>query len=258
MKLFYRKYGAGKPLFILHGLFGQSDNWQGPAKVIAEWGFEVYCIDLRNHGQSPHDPSFTYTDMVNDLIALINELQFNKVSLIGHSMGGKVLLELSNHVPQVIDQLVIVDIGLKYYPPHHQDVIAAIQAVNFDECKTRSEVERVLTDWIGEPSVRQFLMKNIYWQNPDRLAWRFNSQAIISNIDVVGEEIIPNAIITNSDFEAIFIRGEHSSYILDEDLPQIRNYFPDLELITIPAAGHWVHAEQPKLFLEELQLHLKP
>ena len=101
-------------------------------------------------------------------------------------------------------------------------------------------------------------MKNIYWQNPDRLAWRFNSQAIISNIDVVGDEIIPNAIITNSDFEAIFIRGEHSSYILDEDLPQIRNYFPDLELITIPAAGHWVHAEQPKLFLEELQLHLNP
>ena len=256
MKLFYRKYGAGKPLFILHGLFGQSDNWQGPAKVIAEWGFEVYCIDLRNHGQSPHDNTFNYPAMAQDIIELADELNLPKFSVMGHSMGGKVAFQMVQLCPSRLLSLVVVDIGIKFYPPHHQDVIEAISRVDFEKCKNRSAVQNILNQYLPDLSMQQFLLKNIYWSTPEQLAWRFNFQAIAQNIEEVGEEIFISKVFTRKDFEVLLIRGQYSSYILDEDIPGIQAHFPDLELETIQAAGHWVHADQPQNFLSVLHKYL--
>lgn len=249
MKLFYRKYGQGKPLLILHGLFGQSDNWNMLAKQFAEKGFEVYALDLRNHGLSPHSAVWDYNVMSEDLKELITDLNLNKVVLLGHSMGGKVAMTFAFNYPELLEKLIVVDIGPKYYPPHHQDVLRALTAVNFNTIKTRKEAEAVLSDFISDYGTKQFLLKNIYWKNDDTMAWRFNLNVIEKNIDTVG-------VATFSDqscsLPTLFIRGENSRYILDADLADIHEQFPISTLTTIAKAGHWVHAEQPNAFFESV------
>lgn len=252
MKLFYRKYGTGKPIIILHGLFGQSDNWQTQAKNLAERGYEIYAVDQRNHGLSPHDDEFNYKAMSTDLYELINDLGLNKVIVIGHSMGGKTALQFAVDHPEKINKLIVADIAPKSYPPHHQQVFEALQAIDFSSIKTRKEADEMLSKHIADDGTKQFLLKNIYWKTDIRLDWRFNIKAIKENIDAIGAEIELPRVYTKNDFGALFIRGENSGYILDSDIPDIRNYFPDSEFVTVEGAGHWLHAEKPKKFLEEV------
>ena len=252
MKLFYRKYGQGQPIIILHGLFGQCDNWQTAAKGLAENGFEVYAVDQRNHGLSPHSDEFNYKVMSNDLNELISDLGFGKAILMGHSMGGKIALQFAVDHPERINKLIVADIAPKYYPPHHQQVITAVRAVDFDLVKTRKEAEETLSKYLPDYSTKQFLLKNIYWKTETQLDWRFNVDAITKNIEEVGKEIEFNRIFTKQDFDTLFIRGGNSRYILDSDIPDIRIPFPDAELVTIEGAGHWLHADKPKEFLEAI------
>lgn len=252
MKLFYRKYGTGKPIIILHGLFGQSDNWQTQAKILSERGFEIYTVDQRNHGLSPHDDEFNYKVMSADLHELINDLELNKVIVIGHSMGGKTALQFAVDHPEKINKLIVADIAPKFYPPHHQQVLEALQAIDFSIFKTRRVAEEILSKYITDTGTKQFLLKNIYWKTDTQLDWRFNINAIIKNIDAVGAEIEFPRVYSQNDFSTLFIRGENSDYILDSDIPDIRNFFPDAEFITIEGAGHWLHAEKPNEFLKEV------
>ena len=252
MQLFYRKYGQGTPLLILHGLFGQCDNWQTPAKALAEAGFEVYAIDQRNHGLSPHSEEFDYNVMSADLNELIDSLHLKKVILLGHSMGGKTALQFANDHPEKISKLIVADIAPKYYAPHQQDIIAALQEVNFSIIKSRKEAEEILSRYIADFSTKQFLLKNIYWKTETTLDWRFNLEVIARNIETVGREIEFTSVYTNEDFETLFIRGEKSKYVLDSDIPQIRETFPDASFVTVAGAGHWLHADKPKEFLEEI------
>ena len=164
MKLFYRKIGSGQPLLILHGLFGQSDNWNSLAKLFAEKGFEVFTIDLRNHGLSPHDDEWDYETMSKDVLELITDCNLQQVDLIGHSMGGKVAMRLAIDYPELINKLIVVDISPKYYPIHHQSVLEALNAVDFSILKTRKEAETVLSNYITDFGTKQFLLKNIYWK----------------------------------------------------------------------------------------------
>ena len=146
MKLFYRKIGEGQPLIILHGLFGQSDNWNTLAKQFAEQNFQVFTVDLRNHGLSPHSDDFNFQVMSDDVLELITDNQLRNVILIGHSLGGKVAMELAIKHPEVIDKLVVVDIAPKYYPVHHQSVLQALEAVDFSLVKTRKQAEEILSN----------------------------------------------------------------------------------------------------------------
>jgi len=252
MKLFYRKYGEGTPIIILHGLFGQCDNWQTQAKILAQNNIEVYAVDQRNHGLSPHSNEFNYKLMSEDLHELINSLGFQKVILLGHSMGGKTVLQFAVDHPQQISKLIVADMGIKYYHPHHQQVIAALQAVDFNVVKTRREAEEILGKYLPDFGTKQFLLKNIYWKTDTQLAWRFNLESIIKNIEQVGLESEFPRVYTKEDFEVMFIRGEKSKYILDSDIPGIRDYFPDAEFATIEGAGHWLHADKPKEFVAEV------
>ncbi len=268
MKLFHRKFGEGQPLIILHGLFGQSDNWNTLAKQFSEQaclpdrqGFEVYTVDQRNHGLSPHSDVWNYKVMSEDILELINDNQLKNVILLGHSMGGKTAMQFAIDYPKYVDKLIVADIAPKYYPMHHQGVLQALQAVDFNVVKTRKEVEEVLSKYISDFGTKQFLLKNIFWVDETEMAWRFNLNIIIQQIENVGQDVEQIGDATPTDVicevPTLFIRGELSNYILDEDINLIQNIFPNSILETIPDAGHWLHAEKPKEFFECVMKFIK-
>lgn len=254
MKLYYRKYGEGQPLIILHGLFGQSDNWNSLAKQFGEQGFAVYVADQRNHGLSPHSDEWTYKAMSDDLGELISDLNLKNVILLGHSMGGKTVMEYTLQHPQNVDKLIVADMAPRYYPQHHQDVLAALNAVDFNIVKTRREAEEILSKHISDYGTKQFLLKNIYWKEDGMLDWRFNLPVITANIEAVGAAITSDE---SCDVPALFIRGERSDYVTEKDLDDIQQLFPRCMLETIEGAGHWVHAEKPLQFFEMVMRFIK-
>jgi esterase len=243
MKLHFRELGAGKPLIILHGLFGFLDNWQTLAKYFAQH-YRVYLVDLRNHGRSPHSADFNYQVMAADLLEFLDEHQLQAPAIMGHSMGGKVAMHFALAHADRLSQLIVVDMAPKSYPPHHQDILAGLKAVDLQAVSTRGEVDEVLARHIPEEGVRQFLAKNLYRQEDNSFAWRMNLPVIEEKIEEVGQETTAGAPFTKP---ALFIRGANSRYIKPEqDLALIQKLFPAATLETIADAGHWVHAEKPR------------
>lgn len=245
MKLFFRKYGEGEPLIIMHGLFGTCDNWNTLAKKYGEY-FTTYTIDLRNHGQSPHSDTWSYEVMAEDVAELMENEIIHSAHIMGHSMGGKVAMFMAGLFPKKINKLIISDIAPKYYPPHHQEIIAALTGLDLSRIQSRKEAEDYMLAKISDGGVRQFLLKSLYWNN-DHLAWRFNLPVIAKLIENVGEEL-PQPIVFNG--PTLFIRGANSRYILNEDEEDIIEHFPNSQLHTVEGAGHWLHAEKPTEYLK--------
>lgn len=252
--LYSRIEGQGKPLIIIHGFLGMSDNWKSFGALYAAEGFQVHIIDLRNHGKSFHSDEFNYTAMANDVLEYCQHYNLSTISIIGHSMGGKVAMLFATTYSDLVEKLVIADIGPKYYAPHHQDILAGLNAVDFSTKPDRAEVEEIVYPFIPDFGTRQFLMKNLFWVEPGQLAFRFNLPVFNAKIEIIGEAL-PEGNHFNQ--PTLFIRGGNSRYILDTDLPEIKNHFPEFELVTIPNVGHWLHAENPKLFFEETARFLK-
>ncbi len=244
MILHYRVLGKGAPLVILHGLFGSSDNWQSQAKKLAEF-YTVYSVDLRNHGHSFWSPAHTYELMAEDIHCLFEELNLKKIILLGHSMGAKVAMTFAQQHPNLLDKLILVDMGVKEYPMHHQHILAGIHGLNLATYKTRGEAEIDLEKYVENQVVRQFLLKNLYWKSKGELAWRMNVPILEKNMCEILSAIPKQVVLTTT----LFIRGELSNYILDDDIPEIENVFPDSEFETILGAGHWVHAEAQEEFI---------
>ncbi len=245
MKLHYREMGEGQPMMILHGLFGFSDNWQTHAKKLAEY-YRVILVDLRNHGHSDWSEEFSYQLMADDIHELAIDLGLEKFIIVGHSMGGKVAMLFAQQHEELLEKLVVVDIGVKEYPMHHQHILAGLHALDLEHMKARSEADAVLRKYIDSEGVIQFLLKNLYWKEKGKLAFRMNLKVLEREMkDILGA--IPEAEVFTP---TLFIRGELSNYILNEDIDQLEDYFPDSTLVTIPYAGHWVHAEAPDLFID--------
>lgn len=240
--------GEGKPLLIIHGFLGMSDNWKSFGALYASNGFQVHILDLRNHGKSFHSEDFSYDIMAQDVLEYCKNHNLNQVSIIGHSMGGKVAMLFATNYPEMVEKLIVADIGPKYYAPHHQDILAGLNAVDFTSKPDRASVEETLYPFIPDFGTRQFLMKNLYWAAPGQLDFRFNLKVFNDKIEVIG-----TALPEEAQFEkpTLFIRGGNSRYILDSDLLEIKKHFPNFELVTIPNVGHWLHAENPQLFFEE-------
>ncbi|UPT72332.1 MAG: alpha/beta fold hydrolase [Flavobacterium sp. JAD_PAG50586_2] len=246
--------GAGKPLLIIHGFLGMSDNWKSFGSLYVAEGFQVHMLDLRNHGKSFHSDEFNYKAMSNDILEYCQHYNLSNVSIIGHSMGGKVAMLFATTYPKMVDKLIVADIGPKYYAPHHDDILAGLNAVDFSVKPDRTAVEEILYPFIPDFGTRQFLMKNLYWTEPGQLAFRFNLPVFTAQIETIGEAL-PNE--NHFDKPTLFIRGGNSKYILDADLPEIKKHFPIAELQTIPDVGHWLHAENPNGFFEETIKFLK-
>jgi esterase len=243
MKLHFRELGAGKPLIILHGLFGFLDNWQTLAKYFAQH-YKVYLVDLRNHGRSPHSLDFSYPLMAADLLEFINDHHIQQPAIMGHSMGGKVAMHFALHHPEKLSKLIVVDMAPKAYPPHHQDILTGLKAVDLKSMSSRTEADQALARHIPEEGVRQFLAKNLYRQQDNTFAWRMNLPVIEEKIEEVGKETRAEGAFSKP---SLFIRGANSRYIQPEkDLDRILELFPAATLETIEGAGHWVHAEKPQ------------
>jgi pimeloyl-ACP methyl ester carboxylesterase len=245
--LYSKIEGSGKPLLILHGFLGMSDNWKTLGVQFASEGFEVHILDLRNHGRSFQSEEFSYDLMVEDIVKYCNEHHLEKINLIGHSMGGKTAMLLAAHYPELVDKLIVADIGPKYYAPHHQDILAGLNAVDFTLKPSRNEVEGIVSNYIPDFGTRQFLLKNLYWQEPGQLAFRFNLAVFNKKITEIGVSLPADLVFEKP---TLFIRGGNSNYILDEDFEAIKVQFPNAIFETIPNAGHWLHAENPALFYQ--------
>jgi pimeloyl-ACP methyl ester carboxylesterase len=245
LKLFYRKFGDGKPLLILHGLFGASDNWVTIGKRLAE-KYEVIIPDLRNHGQSPHSDEWQYDAMAEDVFDLTARLGLKKISLIGHSMGGKVGMTLASKYPELLEKLVVVDIAPRKYPVQHRNILDGLLSIDLQSVSSRKEAEDQLSKYVPEPGVRQFLLKNLDRSSDRGFKWKLNLKVINDHIEGIGTATIPDQEVK---IPAMFVRGINSHYVSDEDILEIRNYFSASVIESIGNAGHWVHAEQPEAFI---------
>jgi pimeloyl-ACP methyl ester carboxylesterase len=251
--LYSRIEGQGKPLLIIHGFLGMSDNWKSFGYLYAAEGFQTHMLDLRNHGRSFHSENFSYEVMAQDVLEYCQQHNLEKIFIIGHSMGGKVAMLFATKYPEMMEKLIVADIGPKYYAPHHQDILAGLNAVDFSSKPDRTAVEEILFPFIPDYGTRQFLMKSLYWKEPGQLAFRFNLDVFNRKVEEVGKTLPENAIFEKP---TLFIRGGNSNYILDADFLEIKEHFPNLELATIPNTGHWLHAENPNLFFRETALFL--
>jgi len=254
MELNYKKYGeSGQHLIILHGLFGMLDNWHSLA-VRFSTDFQVWTIDQRNHGKSPHTDDIDYQLLANDLRDFCDEYQIKQPIVLGHSMGGKTAMQYAVNYPNEISKLIVVDMSPKQYPEDGHDVIIeALSNLDLNQIENRKDADEALQSKIPEEGVRQFLLKNLTREG-DRYILKINLESLARNY----EKLAANIEVT-SPFEKVtlFIRGERSKYILDSDMPDILTIFPKAQFVTIPDAGHWVHAEAPDLFYEAVMRFLK-
>ncbi|MGE0634831.1 MAG: alpha/beta fold hydrolase [Bacteroidia bacterium] len=252
MKLNYKKLGEGEPLIILHGLFGMLDNWFTLGKRFAG-DFTVYLIDLRNHGQSPHSDLWNYRAMCDDVVEFIQEHQLNNVSIIGHSMGGKVGMFFAAEGEDMLNKLVVVDIAPRFYPIHHDTILDALLSIDLENLKSRNEADELLSRYISDLGTKQFLLKNLARKENDntKFEWKFNLPVIAENIHEVGAETTKGSTVPT-----FFIRGEKSDYINPDDEAEIKKLYPNSEIVSINS-GHWVHAEKPEEFYNAVIKFLK-
>lgn len=243
-----------KPLLILHGFLGMSDNWKTLGVQFATQGFRVHLLDLRNHGKSFHSNEFSYELMVQDVFDYCKVNNLEKINIIGHSMGGKVAMLFSTTYPEIVQKLIVADIGPKFYPQHHQSILEGLNAVDFSKKPSRNEVETILSQHILDFGTRQFLLKSLFWIEPGQLAFRFNLAVFNKKIEEIGKPLPKEHKFNN---QTLFIRGGNSNYILDEDFDTIKHHFPLASFATIPNVGHWLHAENPQLFYEIASLFLE-
>ena len=240
-------FGSGKPLLILHGFLGMSDNWKTLGNQYAENGFEVHLLDQRNHGKSFQSNEFNYDLLIEDLKYYMTHHNIEKAIILGHSMGGKTAMQFACTYPEKVEKLLIADIAPKYYPPHHQPIINALNKINVSELSSRTEADEQLSKYIKDFGTRQFLLKNLYWKEKGILDFRFNLDVLTDKMEEVGENISTTASYAGP---SLFLRGDKSEYIAIDDYPLIKRHFPNAIIEVVEKAGHWLHAENPKQFYE--------
>lgn len=252
MDLNYKVFGEGKAVIILHGLFGMLDNWKSFARKLGE-SYKVYIIDQRDHGKSPHTNSFNYQLLADDIKRFIDEHQIDLYALIGHSMGGKAAMQFCADHPGDLEKLIAVDIGPNENPANHQTIFKALKAVPIEEISSRNEAEDVLSEYIQDQGVRLFLMKNLTRSLKGNYKWKMNLDLLIEYYHEILAEV---PFHYPMDTSSLFVRGLKSDYIDQDNIDRIHEIFVNHEILDIEDAGHWVHADQPDLLLDEVKTFL--
>ena len=245
-------YGQGVPLIILHGLFGSLDNWHSIAKTLAS-DFTVLSIDLRNHGKSPHNKTFNYETLRDDVIRFMEENRVKSSHILGHSLGGKVAMNVALSSPEKLEKLVVVDIAPKMYKAGHEAIFEALRTINLSNFFERKEVEDKLLSFVPDLRTRQFLMKGLIRNEMGKPVWKFNIESLAENYLNILKSI-------NSEHpfqkESLFIAGSDSEYLIQNDMREIEKLFPKASFKSIENAGHWVHADRPGEFLKTVKSFL--
>lgn len=232
---------------ILHGFLGMSDNWKTQGGKFAERGWQVHLIDQRNHGRSFWSEAFNYPLMAEDLNRYMDIHGLTSATIMGHSMGGKTAMTFACAYPERVRRLLVADISPKMYPPHHGEILGALDSLDLGAISSRKEADMALSRSISDWGIRQFLLKNLFWAAQGTLGFRFNLQVLKNSMEEIGAELPAGATY---DGPVFFIRGGRSDYILDSDLDRIHLHFPTAILKTIDGAGHWLHAEKPEIYFE--------
>ena len=264
MELFFRKMGAGPPMIILHGLYGSSDNWFSIGKAFSE-KFEVFLIDQRNHGASPHTREHSYIQLRNDLYDFMETQGIHKPVILGHSMGGKAAMFFASAWPDRLHSLIVVDISPASYKSltrpapqsiDHMNILTAMLGIDFSRVKDREDVNRMLAETLGSERVRNFLLKNLKRDAENRYSWRLNVKTLHDQLPQILDGLDPKPFMNGNGitgFPVLFVKAGSSNYISAEDIPVIKTIFPMAEIVTIPGADHWVHVEQPELLIKTIE-----
>jgi len=253
VKLQFNEYGTkGPPLIVLHGLFGSARNWAGHARSLSET-HHVYALDLRNHGSSERAATMTYAEMAEDVAGFIAEQGISNPIVMGHSMGGKVAMQLALSDPDSVSALIVVDIAPVSYGHDMLDYIAAMQALDLSGEQRRGELEEELRGEVDDPGISAFLMTNLERAN-DGFQWRINLTAISAGMSAITAFDPPAGAVY--DRPTVFIAGSGSTYIRDEHRDRIMELFPKSRTVTIKDANHWVHADRPEAFLKTVNAFL--
>ena len=255
IELAFRTFGseANPAIMLLHGLFGSASNWGSVARKLSD-GFHVIVPDLRNHGQSPHDPVHDYPSMVADVLGVMDRLALSDVTLVGHSMGGKVAMHLALTVPQRVGRIAVVDMSPMHYSHNFNDVLQAFDAVDLRAIRHRADADKQISVYVAEPGVRAFLLQNLI-KGTQQWSWRLNLAALSrhqSDLLAFPEQK------AGASFggPAAFIYGAKSDYVQPAYEPHIRRWFPQASMCEVANAGHWVYAEQPDGFMNCLNRFL--
>jgi pimeloyl-ACP methyl ester carboxylesterase len=262
MELFFRRLGAGKPIVILHGLYGSSDNWYTIGRALADQ-HEVFIPDQRNHGNSPHSPEHNYSLMSDDLHDFFIRHSLQQAVILGHSMGGKTALAFGLKYPEKVEKMIVVDISPFGYDEtsapeviSHEKIMRSLMTLQPETLIGRQDADDRLRKQIRSEPVRQFLLKNLKRNSEGVFYWAINLPVLQLHLPEIYATIMP-AEQTQPDyipvFPLLFIKGKNSGYLRKEEFNRVRLFFPHAELAEITGAGHWVHAEQPDEFLKVIR-----
>ncbi|MCE8001997.1 alpha/beta fold hydrolase [Billgrantia ethanolica] len=236
--------GEGTPLIVVHGLLGSADNWRSHVKQWQEQR-RVVAVDLRNHGRSPHAEGMSYGEMAEDLLALMDRLGIDRAHLLGHSMGGKVVISVARMAPQRVASLIVADIAPQEYGHGHDAVFAGLRNLQRGRPENRREADALLAEHVEERATRLFLATNLERDADGMLALRVG----LDQIEAGYEEIMQAPAGEGAfDGPVLVLRGGRSHYVPDSALPALREVLPTAEVMTLQDAGHWLHAEQPEAF----------
>ena len=246
--------GEGQTIVILHGLFGSKRNWSSIAKQLSDT-YRVLTVDLRNHGESPWSDVHDYSSMAEDVATLIENECSKPPIVLGHSMGGKVAMYLSIMRPQLVAQLIVVDIPPARSTGTPIDYVRAMQAIPLTTLAHRRDVGELLRETIPDERVRGFLVTNIITR-PEGLAWAVNLDVIEKNFETILDW--PD-LITTQHFsqQTLFLVGENSTFVGPEHETVIQQFFPASSRQVIKNAGHWVHVENTSAFLKAVRVFLE-
>jgi pimeloyl-ACP methyl ester carboxylesterase len=265
MELSFRRLGAGKPIVILHGLYGSSDNWYSIGRALAD-RHEVFIPDQRNHGNSPHSPDHDYNLMSEDFNDFFIQHGLQRAVILGHSMGGKTALAFGLNHPEKVEKMIVVDISPFGYDESsapevisHEKIMQSLMILQPESLKDRQDADDRLRKHIRSAPVRQFLLKNLKRNSEGVFYWAMNLPVLQRHLPDIYASIMPSQQAKPGDipvFPLLFIKGKNSGYLGKEEFENIRRYFPHAGIIEIEGAGHWVHAEQPDEFLKTIRNYI--
>ncbi|MEI6893365.1 MAG: alpha/beta fold hydrolase [Colwellia sp.] len=245
--LHYKQKGTGEHILLIHGLFGTLENLNMVAKPLTK----QYCVtrvDVRNHGDSFHASSMEYTELAQDIINLLDHLKIETCLLLGHSMGGKIAIQVALEHPKRVTKLLVADIAPVSYPPHHLKIIAGLQAIDLSTVVKRRDADEQLAPYVDDISVRQFLLRNLAIDSQGIFAFKCS----LADISLCYPQVMKsNQLPSNKSpyqGETLFIKGGNSDYILPDHKEAIAKILPNSKAKIIQGAGHWLHAEKTTAF----------